>query len=226
MAFGYKVTNGDFLPICKFDARAGRFFKVDKVLGAPNQDVEIPNGTKFAVDFGSLEAGWCTFTGQGPVRHMQPYIEGQPPIAQPPEKDAEGKPVFRPAFYVKLAGNAIDGVREWIGASAAVMNAMDDLYQLYIKAPEAASGQIPIVCIASVTTIKSGSGAKSSTNYGPVFRIEGWTPRPDILGERTVPMPASNGHAAPPPMQQAAPPVQPPPVTPPPAAAPAASMPF
>ena len=197
MAFGYKVTNGDFLPICKFDARSGKFFKVERVQGAPANDIEVPPGTKFAVDFGGIEAGWCTFTSQGPVRHMQPYIEGQATIAQPPDKDSEGKSMFRPAFYIKVVGNALDGVREWIGASAAVMNAMDDLYNLYAVAPEAASGQIPLVVIASTVAIKSGSGAKSSTNYAPVFSISGWVDRPDVLGPRTVPAPAArvNGHA-------------------------------
>ncbi len=204
MAFGYKVTNGDFLPICKYDARAGKFFKVEKQPGQTGVDVPIPDGTKFAVDFGTIEAGWVTFGTQGPVRHMQPYIEGQAPIAQPPDKDSEGKMLFRPAFYVKLAGNALDGVREWIGASAAVMNAMDDLYQSCIRTPEMAAGKIPIICIASTTAIKSGSGARTSTNYAPVFRVEGWTDRPDILGARTVPPPATGATpaASAPPAQQ------------------------
>lgn len=196
MAFGYKVTNGDFLPICKFDARSGRFFKVEKQPGAQAEDIELPPGTKFAVDFPTLEAGWVTFTAQGPLRHMKPYVEGEAPIAQPADKDADGKSIYRAGFYVKLAGNAIDGVREWIGASAAVMNAMDDLYNLYTGAPEAANGQIPIVSIPSTVAIKSGSGAKSSTNYAPVFRIDGWTDRPDILGPRTVPAPAARAPIA------------------------------
>lgn len=195
MAFGYKVTNGDFLPICKFDARSGRFFKVERVQGAPAEDIELPPGTKFAVDFANLDAGWVTFTTQGPVRHMQPYIEGQATIAQPQDQDAEGKLIYRPGFYVKLCGNAIDGVREWIGASAAVMNAMAELHDTFIKTPEAAQGQIPIVSIPTTVAIKSGTGARASTNYAPVFRIEGWTPRPDILGPRTVPAPGANGHA-------------------------------
>lgn len=194
MAFGYKVTNGDFLPICKFDARSGKFFKVEKIPGQQANDIELPPGTKFAVDFGSLEAGWATFTTQGPVRHMQPYVDGQPPIQQPLDKDAEGKMIYRPAFYVKLAGNALDGVREWIGASAAVMNAMDDLYQQVINTADMASGKIPIVSIPSTVAIKSGTGARSSTNYAPVFKVEGYTDRPDILGPRTVPLPM-NGHA-------------------------------
>lgn len=233
MAFGYKVTNGDFLPICKFDARSGKFFKVEKQPGAPANDIELPPGTKFALDFGALEAGWVTFTTQGPVRHMQPYVEGQPSIAQPPDKDSEGKMIYRPGFYVKLAGNSIDGIREWIGASAAVMNAVDDLWNSFALAPEAAAGQIPIVSIPNTVAIKSGTGARSSTNYAPVFRIEGWTPRPEQLGERVTPAPSrANGTA--PAMnaaagaqaaqaQQAAPPVTSPPAA---SATPAAGMPF
>lgn len=228
MALGYKVTNGDFLPICKFDARSGKFFKVEKQPGQQANDIELPPGTKFGVDFGTLEAGWVTFTAQGPIRHMKPYVEGQETIGQPPEKDSEGKMIYKPGFYVKLAGNALDGVREWIGASAAVMNAMDDLYTLVSRLPEMAAGQIPIVSIPSTVAIKSGTGARSSTNYAPVFKLEGWTPRPDVLGPRTVPLPV-NGQEAPVAAPQAAPTPQsaaaPPPVQPS-AAAPAASMPF
>lgn len=196
MAFGYRVTNGDFLPICKFDARSGRFFKVNKEMGGTAEDIEIPNGTKFAVDFGTLEAGWVTFGAQGPIRQMQPYIEGQAPVQQPPDKDQDGKSIYRPGFYVKLAGNALDGIREWIGASAAVMNAMDELYTVACGLPEMAQGKIPIVHIASSIPIKSGSGAKTSTNYAPVFQIDTWTDRPDQLGPRTVPLKA-NGTAPP-----------------------------
>jgi hypothetical protein len=189
MAFGYKTTTGDFLPIVKYDARSGRFFKVDKEPGQTGVDTEVPTGTTFAVDFGTLEAGWVTFGPQGPVRHMSPYIEGGETIPQPQDKDGDGKLIFRPGFYVKLAGNALGGIREWIGASAAVMNAMDDLYQTFTAAPEAARGQIPLICIASTTAIRSGSGTRTSTNYAPVFRVEGWVDRPSDLGARTVPAP-------------------------------------
>ena len=189
MAFGYKTTTGDFLPIVKYDARSGRFFKVDKLPGQQGVDTEIPAGTTFAVDFGTLEAGWVTFGAQGPVRKMRPYIEGEETIPQPQEKDSDGKLIFRPGFYVKLAGNALDGIREWIGASAAVMNAMDDLYQTFAVAPEAASGKIPLICIASTTAIRSGAGTRSSTNYAPVFQVNGWVDRPEGLGQRTVPAP-------------------------------------
>jgi hypothetical protein len=103
-------------------------------------------------------------------------------------------------------------VREWCSNAATVLNSMDDLYQSWLQAPEAAAGQIPIVCIAATTPVKTGSGARSSTNYRPEFRIEGWTPRPPALGERTVPPPpARTAQAAQVPTQPVAPPPPPPP---------------
>ena len=192
MAFGMKVTSGDFLPIVKYDARAGKFFKVDKRVDGGSDAIELPLGTKFALDTFTLEAGYVMFGPQGPVRHMVPYTDGVQLPSQPQEKDAEGKLLFRPGFYAKIAGNALDGVREWCSNAAVLLNAMDDLYQQIVKAPETAAGQIPIICIISTTAVKSGTGARSSTNYAPVIKIEGWTPRPDILGAQTVPL--GNGH--------------------------------
>lgn len=195
MAFGMKTTSGDFLPICKYDARAGKFFKVDKRMDGGSDAIEIPLGTKFALDIGSLEAGYVMFGAQGPVRQMKPYIEGDAMLPQPQDKDAEGKLIFRPGFYAKIAGNALDGVREWCSNAAVLLNAMDELYTQAIRTPEAAAGQIPIICIASTVAVKSGSGARTSTNYAPLLRIEGWAPRPDVLGPRTVPLGGPGSHA-------------------------------
>jgi hypothetical protein len=208
MAFGMKTTTGDFLPICKYDARAGKMFKVDKRVDGGSDATELPNGTRFALDIGTLEAGYVMFGPQGPVRFMAPYIEGNPAPTRPEEKDAEGKYLFRPGFWVKIAGNAIDGVREWCSNAAVLVNAMDDLYQQIIHAPETAAGQIPIICIASTVAVKSGTGARTSTNYAPVFRVEGYTPRPDVLGPRTVPVSQSPQAARPIPEAMTPPPRQ------------------
>jgi hypothetical protein len=221
MAFGMRTTAGDFLPIVKYDARAGKFFKVDKRPDGGSDAIEIPQGTKFAVDFGTLEAGFVSFGPQGPVRHMVPYYNGVTLPAQPQEKDAEGKFVFRPGFYVKVCGNALDGAREWCSNAAVLLNAMDDLYQETIQTPEAAAKKIPIVSITGTVSVKSGTGARSSTNYQPVIRVEGWTDRPEILGPRTTPVPSSTTAPA----HVAAAPVIPPAATPA-AAAPVSGMPF
>lgn len=189
MAFGMKTNSAEFLPIVKYDARAGKFFKVEKRVDGGSDAIEIPLGTKFALDTFTFEAGYVMFGPQGPDRHMVPYTEGVQLPPQPQDKDADGKLLFRPGFYAKIAGNAIDGVREWCSNAAVLLNAMDELYQQIIRAPETAAGQIPIISIAATVAVKSGSGARSSTNYGPILKLEAWAERPDVLGPRTVPAP-------------------------------------
>lgn len=195
MAFGMQVQTGNFLPICKYDARAGKFMVVNKRMDGGSDTIEVPPGTKFALDIGTLEAGYVMFTDKGPVRRMVPYTDGVRLPDQPDEKDAEGKLMYRPGFWVKVAGQALEGVREWCSNAAVLVNALDEFYQQIIHTSEAAQGQIPLISIPSTTAVKSGSGARSSTNYGPVFRLEGWVDRPGDLGPRTVPLsPAPNGH--------------------------------
>ena len=164
---------------------------MEKRVDGGSDPIELPPGTKFALDLGTLEAGFVAFTAQGPIRHMVPYSPGVALPPQPQDKDGEGKLMFRPGFWVKIAGNAIDGVREWCSNAAVLLNALDDLYQQVSTTPEAAAGQIPLISISGTVAVKSGSGARSSTNYA-VFRLEGWTTRPGLLGERTVPPPAAS----------------------------------
>ena len=234
MAFGMRVATGDFLPIVKYDARAGKFFKMDKRPDGGSDALELPLGTAFALDLGSFEAGYVAFTAQGPVRHMVPY-HGETTILppQPQDKDQDGKPVYRAGFYAKIAGNALDGVREWCSNAAVLLTAMDELWNKCAAAPQSAQNQIPLIAIVGTVPVTTG-GKQKSTNYSPVFEVRGWVPRPDVLGPRTVFMPhtmpvpgAGNGHAAPvaAPVQQPVQHVAPAPVAAPQAARPA-GMPF
>ena len=73
MAFGLKTTTApDFADIVKYDANAGRFFKVDYNIDTREKvPVEITTPPpKFAVDFGSLEIGYGRFALTGPEFHM------------------------------------------------------------------------------------------------------------------------------------------------------------
>lgn len=227
MAFGMQVTSGQFLPIVKYDSRAGKFFKVDKRADGGSDTVEIPPGTKFAVDLGTFEAGFVNFGPQGPVRHMVPYSVGVAIPAQPQDKDAEGKLLFRPGFWCKIAGNALDGVREWCSNAAVLLTAMDEFWNEAVRAPEAAVGKIPIIAITGTIPVKSGSGARSSTNYQAIIQIQAWTDRPDVLGPRTVPPPGmTNGTAQAAQTQAAQQPAAPVATAPVESAAKPASMPF
>lgn len=220
MAFGMNTQTGNFLPIVKYDARAGRFFRVDKDNGITEQvDITDPN-MKFAIDFGSIEVGYVQFSAQGPVRHMVPY-DGRSLPAQPQDKDDKGKLVSRPGFYALVAGQALGGIREWCSNAAILLNALDELFNLYAEQPEAAAGKIPLISIVSTVPVTSGTGAQKSTNYKPVFKIVGWVDRLADMGERTVPPPAPKAIPA----AAASPPVQPTP-TPAAATAPPPGMPF
>lgn len=217
MAFGMQTSGGNFLPIIKYDARAGRIFRVDKDNGITDQvDITDPN-MKFAIDFGTIEVGYVNFTPNGPVRHMVPY-DGRSLPAQPQDKDDKGKLVSRPGFYALVAGQALGGIREWCSNAAILLNALDELFNLYAEQPEAAAGKIPLISIVSTVPVTSGTGAQKSTNYKPVFKIMGWVDRLADMGERTVPPPSAKAISA------AAAPAAPPPAAPtPPPVAPAAT---
>lgn len=226
---------GDFTPVMKYNAAQGRLYLVNRTQnGAGDWETSETEVTQqqpaFAVDFGGLEVGWTHFVrGMAPQWNMVPYGQPLPPRPASPGKDDLGKDLnFKNGFRVKVAGNAIGGVRELAGNSAALINGMNELHTQFETSAEAAMGKIPVVKLTNTIAVKAGQ----STNFQPVFVIQSWVDRPDVLGARTVPAPratAASVQSAP--AQQPAAPVQPP-VTPPPpvqhaaAAATADAMPF
>jgi hypothetical protein len=183
---------GERLPILKFDARAGRLFIIDRIQAADGNWISQPTDITmsqppFCVDFGSLEVGWAHFAPGGvPLWTVDYYGRPQPARpASPGNDDKNQAQQFKQAFRVKVAGQGIGGVREFGGNSAALINGMNDLHTRFEAAPEAGTGQIPVVRMSSTMAIKAGQ----STNYMPVFEIVGWTDRPKMLGERMVPVP-------------------------------------
>ncbi|HJU20606.1 MAG TPA: hypothetical protein VJ770_29505 [Stellaceae bacterium] len=182
---------GDFADVIKYDARAGRLFRIDYDPGTKDKEaVDITSPPpSFAIDFGSLEVGYAKYTSQGPSYVMVPV--GQPLPEQPAEaeRDENAKLTFRPAFRVRLYGKRLDGLREWSSTASCVLEALDDLYQRSQAAPEAAAGQIPVVELTRTIPITSGKGARANTVYAPVLTVVGWTDRVSAMGEQTVPPP-------------------------------------
>lgn len=190
--------DGDRLPVLKYDARAGRMFKMDRVETADgwqsNQtDITMQQPT-FAVDFGSLEVGWVLFPkGAAPMRTMVPFGHPLPPRPEAvgtvtDDRTGKERPNnFKMGFRVKCAGKDLGGVRELMSNAGVAINAINALHDAFEAAPEAAAGKIPVVRFASSTPIKIGQ----STNYQPEFTIVAWADRPAALGERTVPPPAA-----------------------------------
>ena len=165
------IETGDIVPVVKYDARAGRTFRVDRVDGA-NVSEDITAGFKAVFDFENAEVGFINFnTGSAPDFCMVPF--GAP---MPPCPSQLHKPGVR--LLVKLAKQCGGDVREFAFTSRACINGINGLHTEYEAQKAANPGKLPVVTIATTVAVTSGSGAQKSTNYQPHFRIDGWAPRP------------------------------------------------
>ncbi|HWX30951.1 MAG TPA: hypothetical protein VNZ53_26380 [Steroidobacteraceae bacterium] len=176
---------GDIKPFIKYDAKAGRLFRADRVQQSDGtyagNTVEITNTAQMVMDLANIRVGWINYTSQGPIRRL--VVLGQEPIPpRPDDKSADGKPVFKQAFELDLvlntgANGGNPSPRVLGSAAGCVIEAMDALHDAYSAASERKSGKLPIVKIAGVSPVKSGQ----STNYKPEFEIVGWVDRPTSL---------------------------------------------
>lgn len=200
MGLGLARSDGaDFKPIVKYDARAGRIFRIDRN-GTESASVEITTGFAAIFDLPNIQVGWVLFSeGGAPDWSMVPIGSSLPPR---PSKDH--KQGFR--MDLKLAKSVGGDVRDFASAAGCVIGAMDALYDQYRAAPEAGQGKLPVVALTGTTVAKSGQ----STNYAPTFAIRQWVDRPADLGANGKPATApaqqyqqAANTAVPPPMQQA-----------------------
>lgn len=202
---------GEIRPYVKYDAKAGRMFRIDRVQGSDGQystdQQEITNIAQFVVDLANIRVGWINYTAQGPVRKL--VVLGKEPIpARPTDTNSEGKLAFKQGFEVDILLNKESGggpSRILGSAAGCVINAMDELHDAYSAAPESKSGKLPVVKIAGVAPVKSGQ----STNYQPKFQIVSWVDRPAALpavqaASTTSAPPSTGSTVAPPPVPQPA----------------------
>ena len=186
---------GDFRPIIKYDAKAGKMFRVDRFKDLAgkwdSQLVEITDACAFIADMPNIEIGWMAFDPQVKFE-MVKYLDLQSgqtqyPV-QPTGLDKYGNPAFKEAFRVgiKLANSALqnptngeapEAVRDLSGSSAAIRNAFNAIVEAWEAAPERNDGLLPVVQMKGANPVKSAHG----TNYQPVFEIVAWQPRPDDL---------------------------------------------
>lgn len=181
-------SSGDIKPFVKYDAKAGRLFRVDRFQGSDGKwatdQAEITNTAQLVVDLANIRVGWINYTSQGPIRRL--VVLGQEAIpARPDDKDSEGKLAFKQGFEVDILLDKASGggpARVLGSAAGCVIAAMDALHDAYMAAAESKQGKLPVVKITGVTPVKAGQ----STNYQPVFTIVSWMERPAQL-----PMPGS-----------------------------------
>jgi len=212
MALGINTdtAGGDFLPRVQYDARAGRWSRVDRtnVNGSwESNPVDITDVFNAVFDYASIMTGWIDFTQ--PAFVLVPLGHPKPPEPAG-EKWKEG---FR--MRIKLAKAAGGDVREFGSTAKAVIKAVSDLHDEYLKGVQGNPGMLPVVAMTGVLAVKTGSGQTTSTNYKPVLRIERWVNRPADMplvvptqSSNVTPMrmapPSTSSAAVPPPQQRAA----------------------
>ena len=194
--FGFSTSGGggDFLPICKFDARSGRMFRLDRTQG-PNgfatDEVDITQTFKAIFDFENIETGWIDFPiGGAPSFALVPI--GQPLPPRPTDKHKNGV-----RFLVRLsndcAGPLGAPVREMAGSSKAFVSGIEQAYIAYQADAAKNAGKLPVFVLEKTTPVKSAGGA---TNYHPSFKLVAWAPRGDLVHRPRVAQAATTANTA------------------------------
>lgn len=181
--FGFSTEatggNGDIVPIVKYDARAGRVFRVDRTndgTGYVNNSVDITRAFKAIFDLENVEVGWLNFnTGGAPSFTLVAMGQAIPP--RPTQDHRNGARVM-----IKLAKECAgdEPIREIASVAKVFLIGLEELYHQYAAQKDANPGKLPVVVLEDSVPITSGSGAKSSTNYQPKFKITGWAARGDL----------------------------------------------
>jgi len=177
MALG-KRKGSDFMPVFKYDAKAGSFYKQDRVLtqdGWGNEHTDVGDDLRAGrviFDLDTIEVGWLYFP-KGAAPEMVLFPAGQD-IGDAPDKDF--KQGFR--MIVKLDG---DEPREFMSTAAATWHAIDALHTAYGKIARADS--VAKVKLTDMIETRTGNG----TNFTPVFELAGLVARPPDLPRPTGP---------------------------------------
>lgn len=188
MALGIP-TGGNRTPIVKYDARAGRWFRVD----GKDQVVDVSNGFAAVFDLAQIEIGWAKFAAGSPPDTSFARV----PAPMPPQPTSDHKRAVR--LHVKLAKSLGGDMRELMTQASIVMQAIDQLHDAYTAAPEAAQGMLPVVACPTTEAVTISTGAGKSTNYKPVLQIVSWVPRPAELPITDAPVPQAAAAPAVPP---------------------------
>lgn len=182
MALGLTMgtaDGGSFTPILKYDARAGRMFRVDRDQDDYGQwetnNVEVTDGFQAIFDLEQIQVGWAHFAnGVAPSFVMVPL--GSPMPAKPSDDHRQSFKVL-----VKLGKSSGGDLREFSSSAKAVITAMDALHTAFEKGRVQNAGKLPVVSMTGSTPITTGGKGQSSTNYAPSFEIVKWVARPQEL---------------------------------------------
>jgi hypothetical protein len=173
MPLNLSVSEGDFTPYIKYNAKAGRFYV--KPEGA-TEEVEITNPV-LAFDMANVRTGWLYYAeGAGPEKVWDPSPTQM--AAKPP-----GPRKFKRGFEVMVFGNMMIpgtnkalGMRELSSTANNVISAFMNMYNEYEVGMKNHPGSVPVFECRGVKPIPGAYG----TNYEPQFVLKTWVPRSKV----------------------------------------------
>lgn len=177
MGFGLSYDaqgNGDIIPLVKYDARAGRLFRVDRA-DRVNTPIDITRNFKAVIDLENIEVGYMNFATGGAPDFVLTKL-GEPMPQRPTPDHKQGVRIM-----MKLGKDCGADVRELATVAKVGLKGLDDLHTAYEQSRESKAGQLPIVVLKDTIAVTSEGQGQKSTNYQPVFEIVGWAPRPADL---------------------------------------------
>jgi len=164
-----------FLPIVKYNATSGRMFRRDRENGEYHE-TDITRNFKAIFDLENVEIGWSDFTNGIPDFRLVRFADGG---FIPKPEEGNFKRCVR--FIVKLSKECGGDVREFASNAGACLDGIKKLKDDYDAGVKTNPGKLPVVTMTDSIGKSSSGGALKTTNYVPVFQIEGWVKRPDDL---------------------------------------------
>lgn len=168
MPLNLSVSDGEFTPYLKYNAKAGRFYAKPE----GDDEVEIVNPL-IAIDMANIKTGWIFYPeGGGPEKIWDPSPETAAPKPPGPKK-------FKRGFEVQVIGNAeipgtsqALGLREFSSTAANVISSILRMHAEYEAGMTANKGKYPVYACTGVKPITGMYGV----NYEPLFTLKQWVP--------------------------------------------------
>lgn len=168
MPLNLSVSEGDFTPYIKYNAKAGRWYV--KPEGA-TEEVEVVNPA-LAFDMANIKTGWLFYAeGSGPEKIWDPSPSQMAAKPSGPKK-------FKRGFEVMVYGNVMVagkklGLREFSSTAGNVIGAILRMYAEYEDGLAQNTGKVPVFVCTGVKPINGAYG----TNYEPQFNLQTWIDR-------------------------------------------------
>lgn len=169
MPLNLSVSDGDFTPYLKYNAKAGRFYA--KPEGGDEVEIVAPS---LAIDMANIRTGWLYYAeGSGPEKVWDPSSDIAAPKPPGPKK-------FKRGFEVMVFGNAPIpgtqqplGLREFSSTASNVITSILRMHAEYEAGLPANPGKVPVYVCKSVKPINGNFGV----NYEPEFTLSQWVDR-------------------------------------------------